>query len=133
MTSDRLQALDEMVAELLLRDDSPIPTHAEPSLAASVDQPIIDEAVFDASVIETAGDGGNVTTMAAQLGSPLAGLDLDTTIRLRWALRDIKAKRTKFSPGSPDDLRTLIEMGLLQMRDDVPELTDEGHRALDWS
>lgn len=29
--------------------------------------------------------------------SPLAGLDLDTAIRLRWALRDIKAKRTKLT------------------------------------
>jgi hypothetical protein len=46
-------------------------------------------------------------------------------------LRDIKAKRTKFSPVRPDDLGTLTEMGLVQMKDDVPELTDEGHRALD--
>jgi hypothetical protein len=29
-----------------------------------------------------------------------AGLELDTTIRLRWALRDIKAKRTKSLPVS---------------------------------
>jgi hypothetical protein len=40
-------------------------------------------------------------------------------------------KRTKFSPVCPDDLATLTEMGLVQMKDDVPELTDEGHRALD--
>src|SRR5258705_8492359 len=36
--------------------------------------------------------------MAEQPRSPLGGLDLDTAIRLRWALRDIKAKRTKLSP-----------------------------------
>src|SRR5260370_36381326 len=35
--------------------------------------------------------------MAEQPRSPLGGLDLDTAIRLRWALRDIKAKR-KLSP-----------------------------------
>jgi hypothetical protein len=63
--------------------------------------------------------------------SPLAGLDLDTAICLRWALRDIKAKRTKLAPVSPEDLRTLIEVGLVEMRDDVPVLTNEGHRALD--
>ena len=66
-----------------------------------------------------------------QPDSPLAALELSTAIRLRWALRDIKGKRTKLLPVSPDDLRTLIEMGLVQMKDDVPELTDEGHRALD--
>jgi hypothetical protein len=63
--------------------------------------------------------------------SPLAGIDLDTAIRFRWALRDIKAKRTKLTPVNPDDLKTLIEMGLVEMRDDVPVLTNEGHGALD--
>jgi len=63
--------------------------------------------------------------------SLLAGIDLDTAIRLRWALRDIKAKRTKLTPVNPDDLKTLIEMGLVKMRDDVPGLNNEGHRALD--
>jgi hypothetical protein len=65
--------------------------------------------------------------------SPMAGLDLDTVIRLRWSLRDIKGKRTKLTPVSPGDLRTLIEMGLIEMRDEVPVLTNEGEHALDWS
>jgi len=30
-------------------------------------------------------------------------------------------------------LRTLIEMGLVEMRDKVPVLTNEGVRALDWN
>jgi hypothetical protein len=47
-------------------------------------------------------------------------------------LRDIKGKRTKLSPVSPDDLQTLIEMGLVEMRDE-PLLTNEGERALDWN
>ncbi len=59
-------------------------------------------------------------------------LDVDTAIRLRWALRDIKGKRTKLSPVSPDDLRTLIKAGLIEMRDEIPVLTNEGERALDW-
>ena len=45
-------------------------------------------------------------------------------------MRDIKANRTKLSPVSPDDLRTLIEMGLVEMKDDIPKLTNEGYRAL---
>jgi hypothetical protein len=64
--------------------------------------------------------------------SPWAGLELDTVIRLRWALRDIKSKRMKMSPVSPEDLRTLLEMGLVEMREDVPVLTGDGDRA-SWS
>ena len=121
------------IAELF-RDDWPISTSAEQPLATSVDQPTIDQAVPEANVIETSGATENATTMAEQPGSaPLAGLDLDTAIRLRWALRDIKAERTKLSPVRPDDLRMLAELGLIEMRDDEPVLTNEGHRALDWS
>ena len=68
-----------------------------------------------------------------QVGSPLAGLSLERTIHLRWVLLDFKADRTKLSPVSPDDLGALIEMGLVEMRDDKPVLTDAGHRALDWN
>jgi hypothetical protein len=63
----------------------------------------------------------------------LAGLSLDTAIHLRWALRDIKGNRTKLSPVSPDDLRTLIELGRVETRDDEPVLTNEDHRAIDWN
>ena len=69
--------------------------------------------------------------MPEQPHSRLAGLNLDTAIRLRWALRDIKGKRTKLSPVSPDDLTALIELGLVEMRDGAPILTNVGDRALD--
>ena len=131
MTPDRLQALDEMVTELF-RDGPPISTREEPSPATLLDQPSTDEPALEASIIETASDEGNATTMAEQPGSaPLAGLDLDTAIRLRWTLRDIKAKRTKITSVSPTDLKTSIEMGLVEMRDEAPMLTNEGHRTLD--
>ena len=71
--------------------------------------------------------------MTGQPGSPLAELGLDRAIHLRWVLRDIKGKRTKLSPVSPDDLQTLIEMGLVEMRNELPLLTNEGERALDWN
>jgi hypothetical protein len=132
MTSDRLQALDEKIAELF-RDDSPISTRTEPLPTTSVDPPA-DEAVPGAAAIEAAaGVRENATTMPDQPRSVLDGLNLDTAIRLRWALRDIKAKRTKFTPISQSDLMALIELGLIEMRDEEPMLTDEGHRALDWS
>jgi hypothetical protein len=72
--------------------------------------------------------------MAGQPRSVLDGLNLDIAIRLRWALRDIKARRTEFLPVSQNDLMALIELGLIEMRDDdVPRLTNEGHRAIDWN
>jgi hypothetical protein len=45
--------------------------------------------------------------MTQHVPGPLAGLSLERAIRLRWALRDIKAQRAKMSPVSPDDLQTL--------------------------
>ena len=129
--TDRLRDLDERIAELF-RDGSPISTHAEPPPDTSVDQPITDRAAFESSVIEAAGAGENTTTMADPSQSVLDGLHLDTAIRLRWVLRDIKAKRTRLSPISQNDLMALIELGLIEMLDDVPQLTDEGHRAVDW-
>jgi Mn-dependent DtxR family transcriptional regulator len=46
-------------------------------------------------------------------------------------LRDIKAKRLKLSPVSTVDLNILTELGLIEMRDDVPVLTNAGHAAID--
>jgi hypothetical protein len=71
--------------------------------------------------------------MTDQPNRPLAGLSIEDAIHLRWVLRDVKAKRTKLTPVSPDDLRTLTELGLIEMHDEVPALTNEGERALDWS
>jgi hypothetical protein len=63
--------------------------------------------------------------------NPLAEFDLDRAIELRWTLRDIEAKRLKLSPVSDADLRALIDLGLVEMRDDTPVLTNVGHDALD--
>lgn len=62
---------------------------------------------------------------------PLADLGLERAIALRWVLRDIKAKRLKLSPVSTIDLNILTELGLIEMRDDVPVLTTTGHAAID--
>ena len=61
----------------------------------------------------------------------LASLGLDNAIRLRWALRDIKGKRLKLSPVDPNDLRTLIDMGYVEMKADQPVVTDAGLQEIE--
>jgi hypothetical protein len=67
----------------------------------------------------------------AEKPNPFADFDLERAIALRWTLRDIKAKRLKLSPVRDADLRALIDLGLVEMRDDVPVLTNAGDAALD--
>jgi hypothetical protein len=62
---------------------------------------------------------------------PFAEFDLEKAIALRWALRDIVAKRLKLTPVSDDDLRTLTELGYVEMRDGTPMVTQAGLDALD--
>jgi hypothetical protein len=59
-----------------------------------------------------------------------ARADRDRAVALRWVLRDIKSDRLKWSPVDQDDLRILIEMGLVEMRNDTAVLTDAGIRAI---
>jgi hypothetical protein len=63
--------------------------------------------------------------------NPLSAFSVERAIALRWTLRDIKAKRMKLSPVSESDLRALMDLGLVEMRDDEPVLTNSGHAALD--
>ena len=62
---------------------------------------------------------------------PFAAFDLGKAIALRWALRDIVAKRLKLTPVSEDELRTLTELGYVEMRDGTPVVTQAGLEALD--
>ena len=62
---------------------------------------------------------------------PLANFDLEKAIALRWALRDILADRLKVLPVRDVDLRTLIDLGFVEMRDDAPVVTPAGLAALD--
>jgi hypothetical protein len=63
--------------------------------------------------------------------TPFADFRLERAIALQWVLRDIKAKRLKLSPVSDLDRQTLTDLRLIEMRDDVPVLTQAGHAALD--
>ena len=60
----------------------------------------------------------------------ILGVDPLRAIDLIWTLRDIKARRTLLPP-DPDHLRELIELGLVEMREDVPVLTNKGHEVID--
>jgi len=56
--------------------------------------------------------------------------DRSRAIDLRWVLRDIRAKRTTWWPVGDLDLRVLIDMGLVELREDVPVLTIVGLDAI---
>ena len=56
--------------------------------------------------------------------------DRERAILLRWVLRDIKANRLKLSPVDQQDLHDLIEMGLVELRNDIPALTNAGINAI---
>ena len=62
---------------------------------------------------------------------PLSNFDLEKAIALRWALRDIAAKRLKLAPLKEDDLQTLLELGFVEMRDGAPVVTQSGLAALE--
>lgn len=73
----------------------------------------------------------SAVTRAEQAKSLLAELDLNTAIHLRWVMRDIRSKRTKFSPVSANDLAALMDLGLVENREGLPRLTGLGVLALD--
>ncbi|MEH2561870.1 hypothetical protein [Bradyrhizobium sp. AZCC 2289] len=62
--------------------------------------------------------------------NPFAELSLERAIDLRWTLRDIQARRLKMSPVSSEDLRVLIDLGLIELRDEGPVLTQAGTAVL---
>jgi hypothetical protein len=55
--------------------------------------------------------------------------DRDRAMRLRWALRDIAANRLKLSPISDLDFRTLVELKLVEIKDNILLLTSDGAAA----
>jgi len=89
------------------------------------------EPAVETAAVDPPTDAESAVRRAEQAKSLLAGLDLDTAIRLRWAMRDIRAKRTKSSPVSENNLAALIDLGFAEMRGGIPRLTGLGVLALD--
>jgi len=129
-----------MLAEIL-REPPLISTHTEPSPPTFFDeepapptfpnQPNHVEPAIETAAVDSPTDAESAMRRAQQAKSLLAGLDLDTAIRLRWAMRDIRGKRTKMSPVSENDLAALIDLGFVEMREGIPRLTGLGFLALD--
>lgn len=61
---------------------------------------------------------------------PLRDIALGRAIVLRWALRDIKGNRLTITPVNPVDLQELMDLGLVEMRNEKPVITDAGYHAL---
>lgn len=59
-----------------------------------------------------------------------APVDRDRAIVLRWMLRDIKSNRLKWSSINQHELRNLIDMGLVEIQNDEPVLTNLGVNAV---
>jgi hypothetical protein len=57
---------------------------------------------------------------------PLQHLELREAIDLRWTMRDIRAKRWKLAPINRAHLEKLRELGLVEIRDGLPVLTNAG-------
>jgi hypothetical protein len=130
MSKDKLQNLDSVLAEIF-REPPLISTNIEPSPATSSDQPNEEQPAVQAPEVDTPPDAENAVRRTEQAKSLLAGLGLDTAIRLRWAMRDIRGKRTKLSPVSENDLAALMDMGFVEMREGIPRLTGLGVLVLD--
>jgi hypothetical protein len=62
--------------------------------------------------------------------NPFAELGLERAIGLRWTLRDIQARRLKMSPVSDEDQAVLKDLGLIEVRDEGPVLTQAGIAVL---
>jgi hypothetical protein len=103
----------------------------EPSRPPVSDQPANVEPTAKAVAVAPPADTESAVTRAQQAKSLLAELDLNTAIRLRWVMRDIRSKRTKLSPVSDNDLTALMDLGLVEMREELPRLTALGVLALD--
>jgi Mn-dependent DtxR family transcriptional regulator len=52
-------------------------------------------------------------------------------IDLRWTLRDIRARRFKIAPISAEMIQQLSDLGLVEMHDDEPVLTEAGVAKID--
>jgi len=64
------------------------------------------------------------------IAAPTKQIHRARLIELRWVLGEIKSDRLKWCPVSPHDLQMLIEMALVEMRGEIPRLTNAGIDAI---
>ena len=116
---------------LISTNTEPSAFDEEPAPPTLSNQPNNVEPAVEAAAADLAADAESAVRRAQEAKSLLAGLDLDTAIRLRWVMRDIRAKRTKLSPVNENDLAALVDLGFVEMREELPRLTGLGFLALD--
>jgi len=128
MSTEKPQSL---LAETGTEPSPPPLFDEEPAPPTLSNQPNNAEPAVETAAVDPSTDAESAVRRAEQAKLLLAGLDLDTAIRLRWAMRDIRAKRTKLSPVSENDQAALIDLGLVEMWEGIPRLTGLGILALD--
>jgi len=133
-------ALAPQTKSLLTEMNAPVSTDAKssaPIFEKECSRPPVSDQQTDvaptakAAAVAPPADTESAVTRAQQAKALLDGLDLNTAIHLRWVMRDIRSKRTKFSPVSANDLTALMDLGLVEMREELPRLTGLGFLALD--
>jgi hypothetical protein len=68
--------------------------------------------------------------LITEVDEPFRDLDRSEAITLRWSLRDISARRWTLTPIKAAHMDKLLDMGLIEFRDEIPVLTDAGLRAI---
>jgi hypothetical protein len=102
--------------------NSPVLTQAAPATSANVG--------VEARKLELLRVVSNLHKATVKRDIFAAKEDRDRAFALRWVLRDIKSNRLKWSPINQQDLRILVIMGLVEMQNDAPVLTNAGHSAI---
>jgi hypothetical protein len=103
----------------------------EPSSSPISNRPTDVAQTANAVAITHPADTENAVERVERAKMLLADLDLNTAIHLRWVMRDIRSRRTKFSPVSANDLKALMDLGLVEIREELPRLTGLGLLELD--
>lgn len=103
----------------------------EPSSSPISNRPTDVAQTANAVAVTHPADTENAVERVERAKMLLADLDLNTAIHLRWVMRDIRSRRTKFSPVSANDLKALMDLGLVEIREELPRLTGLGLLELD--
>jgi hypothetical protein len=127
-----IDMIRKTLSEILNEPSSPPSFFDKESAPAPLaDEPNMEEPALEAAVVDPPTDTEAAVRSAKQAKSLLAGLGIDAAIRLRWAMRDIRANRTTISPLAESDLAALVDLGFVAMREGRPSLTDVAVLALD--
>jgi hypothetical protein len=119
------------IEQPVARPSGEIVAATKPVTGSDLDLPAVAPAVSSISAGTLTAEPKSALLMAiVEPDIYTARADRDRAAALRWVLRDIKNDRLKWSPVDQDDLCILIEMGLVEMRDNAPMLTNAGVSAI---